>query len=332
VSTSFNVLISSAGRRHALLQCWRQARQALGLAGEVLAADCSPLSAAGHAADRFFLVPRCGDPQFVPKMLELCRTFQIAMIIPTIDTELSVYAASRAAFAEVGTVVAVSSPEVVAIGGDKERTHAWLLEAGLPTVRQAPAQSTLANRADWPFPFLVKPRGGSSSIGVAVVRDDEALKMACRGGDYIAQSIAPGVEYTIDILVGRGGELRCAVPRRRLEVRAGEVSKAMTVRRSDLQELAERVCRSLPGAYACLNLQVFVDEKSGTLNVIELNARFGGGFPLAFQAGARYPQWIIEEQLGLPSTASSNEWKDRLVMLRYDDAVFIDSRVAGLEK
>jgi len=156
--------------------------------------------------------------------------------------------------------------------------------------------------------------------------------MACRGGDYIAQSIAPGVEYTIDILVGRGGELRCAVPRRRLEVRAGEVSKAMTVRRSDLQELAERVCRSLPGAYACLNLQVFVDEKSGTLNVIELNARFGGGFPLAFQAGARYPQWIIEEQLGLPSTASSNEWKDRLVMLRYDDAVFIDSRVAGLEK
>jgi carbamoyl-phosphate synthase large subunit len=119
------------------------------------------------------------------------------------------------------------------------------------------------------------------------------------------------------------------VPRRRLEVRAGEVSKGITVREPAVIDLAVRAAEALPGAWGCLNVQIFHDVASGQLAVIELNPRFGGGFPLAWEAGAHYPRWILEEVLGLPSTVH-DRWTDGLVMLRYDAAVFRPREDCGL--
>ena len=114
-------------------------------------------------------------------------------------------------------------------------------------------------------------------------------------------------------------------------MRAGEVSKGMTVRLPAIEEMAARLCKALPGAYGSLNIQIFHDELSGQMNVIEINARFGGGFPLAWEAGALFPRWIIEEILGLPSTVSFSAWRDRFLMLRFDDAVFVNAAEAGVE-
>jgi carbamoyl-phosphate synthase large subunit len=106
-------------------------------------------------------------------------------------------------------------------------------------------------------------------------------------------------------------------------VRAGEVAKAITVRSAELTELAEKLCAGLPGPYGALNVQVFVDSETGRLAVIELNARFGGGYPLSFAAGADFPLALVQEALGLPRTAALGGWQDGLVMLRYDAAVFV---------
>ncbi len=325
-----NVLISSAGRRVALLDLFRRALRDLGLEGRVFAADMAKLSSAYHSADGAFVVPRCTSDAFVPEVLRLCREHRIRLVVPTIDTELPVYAAHRAAFEAEGVTVAVSTPEVVAIGGDKHRTHEWLVRSGLPAPRQATAEAVLADPSGWTFPLVAKPAGGSSSIGLAIVNDLAQLEAASRGGGYVVQSLAPGREYTIDFLADRGGSCLCAIPRKRLEVRAGEVSKAVTVRDPALEGLARRVCAALPGAYGCLNVQVFKDDATGELNVIEVNARFGGGFPLAWEAGGHYPRWILEELLGLPSTAAADRWRSGLVMLRYDAAVFVDAAAAGL--
>nr|WP_228530833.1 MULTISPECIES: ATP-grasp domain-containing protein [Myxococcaceae] len=281
-------------------------------------------SAAFHAADRGFVVPRCSSPDFVPALLALCERQAVRLLVPTIDSELGVLAAQRARFEAAGVTVAVSSPEVVAISEDKQRTHAWLVQEGLPTVRQGSVEAVLAQPEQWRFPVIVKPRRGSSSVGVVQVGDARQLAATGRRGDDIVQAVAPGHEYTVDFLADRAGRCRCTVPRRRLEVRGGEVSKGMTVRSEVLEALAWRVCERLPGAYGTLNVQLFLDEASGTVNVIEINARFGGGFPLAWEAGAHLPRWMIEEVLGLPSTASQGAWRDRLVMLRYDSAVFVD--------
>jgi carbamoyl-phosphate synthase large subunit len=329
VTISVNVLISSAGRRVVLLDEFREALRSLSLDGAVLAADMSSLSAAFHRADQGFVVPPCRDDAFVPSMLSICAQERVGLVIPTIDTELDVFARHRDRFAAAGTTVAVSSPDVVAIGSDKAATNLWLRQEGFPAVRQAPAHELLADPSAWRYPLIVKPRAGSASVGVRRVDSPDELTHTPLDDDFLVEELAMGDEHTVDVLMSRAGRALSVVLRRRMEVRAGEVSKAIIVRDERIEQLAATICEALPGAFGALTLQLFVDPADRSIRVIELNPRFGGGFPLSWEAGARFPKWLIEEVAGLPSTVSSKV-REGLVMLRYDDAVFLDREQVGL--
>lgn len=327
------VLVSSAGRRVELVRAFREAVTGLTPGGRVLATDTSWYSGAFHEADDAFLVPRFTDPALEPRLLELCERHGVDVVIPTTDREPDFWVGARDRFAAIGTTVAISGAELIAISSDKQRTHDWLTANGFPTVRQTRPAEALADPAAWPLPLMAKPRYGSASEGVGLVRTREHLELVAgreealadgRPGDMVVQTVARGVEHTIDVLVDRSGLCVCAVPRRRLEVRGGEVSKAVTVRSPELIDLAQGMCKALPEPYGVLNIQVFADEATGELAVIEINPRFGGGYPLSYRAGADYPRWLLEDLRGLPSTASADAWRDGLVMLRYDAAVFVD--------
>jgi carbamoyl-phosphate synthase large subunit len=319
-----NILLSSAGPRVDRVHMFRSALAELNLRGRILATDMrSSLSAGCHEADAAFDVPPCSHDEFVPAMLEICRHEKVRVVVPTIDYELPVLAGARDEFAAIDAEVVVSSPEVAQIGRDKRVLHRWLVAEGLPTVRQAEAAEVLENASDWPYPLLVKPPDGCSSQGVAIVRDEEELRHIASRREVLVQSIAPGVEHTVDVFVDRSGKARCAVPRRRIEVRAGEVHKGITVRNGRMETLASNIAEVLPGAYGPLNIQMFWDEATGTASVIEINARLAGGFHLAWAAGANFPRWILEELLDLPLTASTDAWREGVTMLRYLGAVFV---------
>ena len=325
VAERFPILVSSAGRRGALVGILRRTLVDLGLEGPVIAADASPYAAALHLADVRATVPRQDDARYVDSLLALCATHGVRLVVPTHDGELPLLAAARDRFAAIGTRVSVSAPETVAIGRDKAHTHAWLVAQGLPTVRQATAAVVLAGPSAWEWPLIVKPRLGSAAIGVEVVGHPSRLAQRA-DEDVVVQELAPGTEHTVDVLVLGDGSCAAAVPRRRIEVRAGEVSKGVTVRHDALEALARTIAETLPGAYGVLNLQVFLAD-DGSLRVIEINARYGGGFPLADAAGAHLVAWSIEDLLG--RAPSIGPWRDAIVMLRYDAAVFIDA--AALE-
>jgi carbamoyl-phosphate synthase large subunit len=325
-----NILISSAGRRVALLRIFREALQELKLDGRVLAADLSATAPAFHDADAGFQVPRCTSGEFLPALLSICEREEIRVLIPTIDTELPILAASRDAFARIGTYVHVSDPAVIALSADKLLTNAWLVEQRFPTVHQTTPERIARDCSACTFPVFVKPRLGSASVGVERVDDQEQFERVVRGVDYVVEEVAPGVEYTVDVYVDSQGRSRCAVPRRRLEVRAGEVSKGITARHADLENLAMRIAEALPGGRGVVTIQIFLDEASGRMSVIEINPRFGGGFPLTWEAGARYPVWLLQEVLGRAIDARTDCWNEDVVMLRWDDAVFVSAREAGL--
>ncbi len=330
MTDSLNVLLTAAGRRVSLLACFRESVAALGLKGRVMAADQSRLSSATHSADRGFRVPPCSSDEYVPALLDICTEQGVRLLVPTIDPELPVLAEHRDKFATIGAVVAVSGPETVTIATDKAHTHRWLEQHDFPTVRQTTGTGALDDGRAWPLPLVVKPRCGSASEGVVTVRTRDELAHAARDTEMVVQTVAPGVEHTVDVLVDRERQAVCAVPRRRLEVRGGEVTKAVTVRCPAVEELARKLCAALPDPYGPITVQVFLDEPTGGIEVIEINPRFAGGFPLAWRAGADYPRWLLEEIAGLPSTAAPDRWRTGLVMLRYDDAVFVDASAVGL--
>jgi carbamoyl-phosphate synthase large subunit len=316
------VLISSVGRRSQLVEGFRQALSALGVAGRVLGIDRNPETApAAYLVDKCFPVPACCAPGFIDEVLAIAVAEDVRLIVPTIDTELAVYAASRQRFAEQGISVAVSDMETIDLACDKIRTHRWLLENGFPTPRQAGVEEVLLHPEAWTFPLILKPRSGSASLGISMVQSLQGLHEAAAGSaGKIVEEIAGGDEYTVNVFV-QNGRCVCAVPHRRLETRAGEVSKGVTVRDERLIGLATRIAEALPGARGALNIQCFA-EPDGAVKVIEINARFGGGFPLADRAGARFPLWLLESALDRPHEEAA-EWEDGLVMLRYDTAVFV---------
>ncbi len=320
------VLISSVGRRSQLIGCVRKSVRALHLTTSVLGIDCSRTAPGAYLVDQFIAVPRCDDSEFLPRLLTICKENRVTLLIPTIDTELGLYANHRNDFAAIGTTVAVSSAKTVEICSDKVMTHRWLVENGLPAVRQTTPESVLHHGQGWTFPLIVKPRRGSASIGCAKVPSREALRaLSQERTDLLVQEFALGDEHTVNVLVNQRGTCVCAIPHVRLEVRAGEVSKGTTVKHKGLMELATRIAELLPGAYGPLNIQCFLGP-TGTLQVTEINARFGGGYPLAHRAGADFPKWMLEELLHLPSSASEHHWEEGLTMLRYDDAVFLPKR------
>ena len=317
------VLFSSVGRRAQLIECFRESLRDLSFSGGILGMDCSKIAPAAYLVDEFIPVPRCTDPEFVPRVLEICLQHRVSLVVPTIDTELAVYAACREKFARAGITVLVSSPETVDICADKIRTHHWFVQNGLPTVRQAIPPEVLQDPGAWQFPLIAKPRWGSASEGVVRVHSAEMLLAISRERpDLIIQEPAIGQEHTVNLLVDRSGQCVCAVPHLRMEVRGGEASKGTTVKHVALMDLARRVVQHLPGAYGPLNIQAFVGPEGRTM-LIEMNPRFGGGFPLAFRAGAHFPRWILEELLEIASSSSFTNWQEGLAMLRYDTAVFL---------
>jgi carbamoyl-phosphate synthase large subunit len=321
---SSTILLSSVGRRSQLTECFQGALEGLGLKGRILGADASPEYApAAYLTEASFSVPRSSDPNFMSAMLALCRREEVRLVVPTIDPELPLYAGHVREFEEIGTSVAVSTPETVSIAADKHQTNRWLSGHGFPTVAQASIEDVIANPSPWTFPLILKPRRGSASIGVQRVLSLAQLEVASQGTrDMLVEECAQGEEHTINIYVNRKGKCLCAIPHRRIEVRSGEVSKGITRKHPGMIDLAYAIAEELPGAWGALNIQCFLSD-DGRIQVTEINARFGGGYPLAHRAGADFPTWLLREALGQPVNEGFEDWQDGLLMLRHDTAVFV---------
>jgi len=312
-----NVLISAAGRRVRLVQLFRESLARLGLSSKVYACDSSPLSAALYAADDHFLVPPACDPQHIPFLLGVCADRKIGLVVSVNDAELIQYAEARERFEEQGTYIAIAHPDAVRVSRDKHKTHAWFLENDFPAPRRwctRPAPSL----ADLPLPVIVKPARGSAGIGVKLVRKREELEEVLHATeDPVIEEWQTGREFTVNVLASRDGQLVCAVPHLRLEVRGGEVSKGRTFRHEGLEKLARRLVERLSGCRGPLNFQGFLDA-TGDVRLTEINARFGGGYPLAHAAGATFTDWLLMEQLGRPIPRGFAGWQSDVVMMRYD--------------
>lgn len=317
------MLLSSAGRRVGLLRAFRSSAGALGVDLEVFACDVQPeWSSACMEADYAFAVPPAESDGFIRTVLGFCERHAIGLVVPTIDTELLCFAQARDRFAMIGTQVAVGSSSLVEMARDKLATAIFLAENGISSPVTQSIEDFLSADGPHTWPMIAKPRHGSSSRGIHIVHDRRAVENIVCDEPYIVQELLRGREFTVNLFFDEFGELRCAVPHQRLKVRAGEVEKGVTTREPALCGLAKNLARALDTRpFGALCFQAIVSD-DGRASMFEINARFGGGYPLAHRAGATFTRWLIEQRLNLPRTMSDN-WQADVVMLRFDDAVFV---------
>lgn len=314
-----NVLVLSAGRRVELVHAFQQALQLRFPGAKVFTTDLRPeLSAACQIADQAFKAPRVTTPEYIDFLLDICTQNNIGLVVPTIDTELQVLADNREKFESYGVNLIISSPELIAACRDKRKTAETYASLNI-------TQPEIYDREGIVFPCFCKPYDGSCSIGALPVYTPDMLTqdlldneknmfMELIGKEYS--------EYTIDIYYDRNGKLRCLVPRERIEVRGGEVSKGAT-RKNYVYDYLRKRFEGLKGARGCITAQVFANPDNESIKALEINPRFGGGYPLSHAAGADYAEWLISEYLLNESVPVFDEWENNLIMLRYDAKVLV---------
>lgn len=313
-----NILVTSAGRRVQLVRFFQRAMAAHRLPGRVVVSESNPAwSAAARIADASFPSPLVTEPSYESFLLDLVRRENIRLIIPTIDTELLRLAQMRDALAEVGCHVSVAEPDLVAICRDKRRADPWFRGLGFDT----PEIYDVANLR---FPCFVKPYDGSLSRGARALLSPDMVSPALLADKKLLYmelcSASLYDEYTIDAYYTRQGDLTCLVPRKRVEIRGGEISKGVALKGATYHYLRERLGQ-IPGARGCLTFQFFAARAGTRWVAIELNARFGGGYPLSYAAGANYPDWLVREYFLDEDIPWFDGWVDGTAMARYDEEV-----------
>lgn len=321
-SDSLVIAFTCVGRRVQLVRHFRQACADAQVAATIIGIDTEPARApACYFCDEALTVPAGDDPDLPKAILALVAHRKIGLLIPTADSDLAALAAIRQDLVGLGCLPAFCGPGTTGISRDKLRTHAFFSNLGLRTPRTQLLSEVLADR-QMPLPAFVKPRFGSAGKNAFVVDTwDLPAWLAARRDEFVLQEKLAGQEVTVDLFVDGG--LRCVVPRHRLEVRGGEVTKSVVRLNDRIAQQAGRIAAGLPDAFGVLNIQGFIQD-DGCVSWTEINPRFGGGSPLSVEAGARFPSWLVQLALGRrPDYCVSIA--DGKMMLRFDDAIYVDA-------
>ena len=315
-----NILITSAGQRVSLVRSFQTELKKYFENGQVFTTDLNPvLAPACHVSDQSFTVPRVTSPEYIDQLLHICLNNQIKLVVPTIDTELLVLSENIEYFKQQGIHLLVSDPELVRECRDKRQINQFFERKGICI----PQQYSLENLR---FPVFVKPYDGSLSKGIFTAYCAEDIKPEHHADPKLMfmEYIAPEDydEFTVDCYYDRHSNLKCVVPRKRIFVRAGEVNKGVTKKNLIVTEFNQKL-KYIAGARGCLTIQVFLHKTEEKILGIEINPRFGGGYPLSYLAGANYSQWAIREYLLNQKIEESAAWSDNLLMLRYDAEVLV---------
>ena len=315
-----NILITSAGQRVALVRGFQETLKRFFPDGKVYTTDMNPkLAPAAYVSDGCFEVPRCTSENYIESLLTICLGNDIGLIVPTIDTELAILSANKEIFANQGIFVSVSDYEFVMMCRDKRNTGEFFEKHGIrvpkPIDKYHPS-----------FPMFAKPYDGSLSTNLHYIKNAEELTAEILNDpkllfmEYIDKEVYK--EYTVDMYYGKDNKVKCIVPRERIKIRAGEINKGLTEKEPLTSYLYERL-ETIEGCIGCICIQVFLNPTTGDVVGIEINPRFGGGYPQTYAAGGNYAEYLIREYFLGEEIAYKDDWKDHLLMLRYDDAVYV---------
>jgi len=288
--------------------------------GKLIVSELTEAASAVCVADEWCFAPATGDDGYIDRLLEIAEDKKIGLLVPLTDLDLQLLADHREQFEAIGCTVMIACPETVAICRSKVRTNETVAAAGLQPI----ASYTLAEFLKHPFyPCFIKPIDGSAAIGAARIEDEVRFRshVAAYEDATLVQEYVDGQEFTMDVYRSRDGVIHAIVPRQRLLVRSGEVQKGVTVRDEHLIDVTRQLVEQLDGLWGAFCCQCR-REPGGEPRFFEINPRFGGGVPLAIQAGADLPLYLLQESLGLPITSQFGTFTDGLLMLRYDDALY----------
>lgn len=346
-----NILLTSAGRRTYLVEYFKEALQMAGVEGQVHTAN-SQECPAFYAADQWVKTPLIYEPEYIPFLLDYCKHKQIGMVIPLFDIDVPVLAAHRNEFGAIGTILVTADEDIARICNDKWRMYCFLREQKvlgaegfeLPkTWIDEEKAAECVRRGETHYPLMVKPRWGMGSLSIYQADDEEELRLLVKKARreikasylkyesqenpdqcVLIQEKLRGQEYGLDVIHDLKGNQRTVVVKQKEAMRSGETDGAKTVDHERLRRLGQ-ILGSLTRHKGNLDVDAF--ESDGVCYVLEMNARFGGGYPFSHAAGVNLPYALVKWALGqepeekyLTARAGVRAQKDIRIMIYKEES------------
>lgn len=319
-----NILILSAGTRNKIVQYFKKT---LGENGNVIATDMSTIAPAIYEADKYYIVPRITEEGYIDIILDICKKENISGVLSLIDPELSLLAENEYKFKAVGTTVIGSSYELCERALDKMQMFEWLRSHGYNCAKSyvdkneffADVKTGKAN-----YPVFVKPVRGSASIAISKVFDNETVDLLFNHSDNLMiQEYLDGQEIGADCYIDLlSGELVSVFTKKKIVMRAGETDKSVSFKDEKLFELIKKFVNESSWR-GQIDIDIF--EINGEYFISEVNPRFGGGYPHAYECGADHMKLIVNNLNGIVNSDVIGNYKENVYMMKYNEIMIKES-------
>lgn len=318
-----HLLITSAGRRAKLVEYFVKEFKT----GRVSTADCSPLASALYMTEDHYIVPKIDEVDYIDHLLKLCQEAGVTAILTLIDPELSLLARSAERFQAVGVTVVVSPYAACQLCFDKYTMYEYCLRQGIAHARTYPSMESFQEAfsiGEVSLPVFVKPRSGSASTEVRQVETfEEVEQLFAKNRDLIVQELLVGQELGVDAYVDLiSGKVTSIFIKEKLTMRAGETDKSRSVVREDVFELIEHVLEE-SGLTGPLDFDLF--DVAGTLYLSEINPRFGGGYPHAYECGINFPAQLYRNLMQQVNVPQIGQYMSDVYMLKHDTVTLVSA-------
>ena len=313
-----NILILSAGTRDKIVQYFKNALHGK---GKVIATDMSELAPAVYEADKFYQVPRMTTPGYLDVIFDICKKEKIKAVLTLIDPELSLLAEHEDEFRALGVTVIGSSYELCERSLDKYEMYKWLLEhdykcaksyISLDDFKKDVADSKIT------YPVFVKPVCGSASISISKADDEEVTEFLYSHGEgMMIQEFLKGQEIGADVYIDMiSGEVVSIFTKKKLVMRAGETDKAVSFKDEKLFALIEQFVKE-SGYRGQIDIDIF--DINGEYYISEVNPRFGGGYPHAYECGCDHMRLIVNNLDGKKNVKQIGKYTEGVHMMKYNE-------------
>lgn len=317
-----NILILSAGTRNKIIQYFKRNFDGK---GKVIATDMSNLAPAIYEADKYYIVPPMASPTYLDTLLDICIKEEIKGVLSLIDPELSLLAENKDRFAEIGVTIIGSSYELCEMSLDKFQMYNWLTAHGYRCARSYMDKEAFFTDADAgviTYPVFVKPARGSASISISKVYDRETIELLFAHEDgLMIQEFLDGQEIGADVYIDMvSHEVVSIFTKKKLKMRAGETDKAVSFKDEKLFALIEEFVNE---AGYCGQIDIDIFEINGEYFISEVNPRFGGGYPHAYECGCNHMKLIAGNLAGVANQKLIGDYDDGAYMMKYNEvAIF----------
>ena len=317
-----NILITSAGTRNKVVQYFKKEFEGI---GKVIATDMSDLAPAVYEADNFYLVPRIDDPTYIDKLLDICKKENINCLFALIDPELSLIAKNKDRFLEIGVTPLISDYDAVELAFDKYEMYKYLSSNGYKCAKSYIDKNEFYKDLDEgkiSFPVFVKPYKGSASININKVNSKEEIDTLFDiYDDLLIQEFLNGQEIGADVYIDPiSNKVVSIFTKEKIKMRAGETDKSRSFKDEKLfnsiTDLVEKI-----GYKYMIDIDIFrINEE---YYISEINPRFGGGYPHAYESGVNFPKLIVNSMNNIENKNQIGNYEEDIYMMKYNEVKII---------